>query len=319
MNIGKKGECKMKTFTLPGTNLEVSNLILGNMRINSLDDSGIQQLLETAYEQGINFYDHADIYGKGECESLFAKALSHTDISREKLILQSKCGIRKGATGYYDFSKDHILTSVDGILKRLNTDYLDILLLHRPDPLMEPDEVAAAFHQLHTSGKVRHFGVSNHTPHQIQLLQRSVEQKLIVNQVQFGVAHTPLIDSSMSLNMKTDEAVNRDAGTLDYCRLNDITLQAWSPYQNGFFAGTFIGNKKDFPELNSVLERLAEAYQVTPTAIATAWITRHPANIQVIVGSTKPSRVKEACAGSSIPLTREEWTELYAAAGNLIP
>ncbi|MFS0785734.1 aldo/keto reductase [Shouchella sp. 1P09AA] len=309
----------MKTFVLPGTDLNVSNIILGNMRINGLDDASIQELLQTAYEEGINFYDHADIYGGGECESLFAKALSHTDISREKIVLQSKCGIRKGATGYYDFSKDHILTSVDAILQRLNTEYLDILLLHRPDPLMEPDEVAAAFQQLHDSGKVRHFGVSNHTPQQIELLQRSVDQKLIVNQVQYSLAHTPLIDSSMSLNMKTDESVNRDAGTLDYSRLNEITLQAWSPYQNGFFAGTFIGNHKEFPELNDVLERLAKQYNVSATAIATAWITRHPANIQVVVGSTKPSRVKEACAGSAIPLSREEWTELYAAAGNLIP
>ncbi|MFB4212138.1 aldo/keto reductase family oxidoreductase [Shouchella sp. JSM 1781072] len=309
----------MKTFVLPGTDLNVSNMILGNMRINGLDDASIQKLIQTAYEEGINFYDHADIYGGGECESLFAKALSHTDISREKIVLQSKCGIRKGTTGFYDFSKDHILTSVDAILQRLNTEYLDILLLHRPDPLMEPDEVAAAFQQLHDRGKVRHFGVSNHTPQQIELLQRSVDQKLIVNQVQYSLAHTPLIDSSMSLNMKTDESVNRDAGTLDYSRLNEITLQAWSPYQNGFFAGTFIGNHKEFPELNDVLERLAKQYNVTATAIATAWITRHPANIQVVVGSTKPSRVKEACAGSAIPLSREEWTELYAAAGNPIP
>lgn len=309
----------MKYNRMPETDLEVSNILMGNMRINKLSLNETEHLIKTAQGEGINFFDHADIYGAGDCETHFAKAISMNPTVREKMILQSKCGIRKGATGYYDFSKEHILSSVEAILNRLNTDYLDILLLHRPDPLMEPEEVAEAFDSLHTSGKVRYFGVSNHTPLQIELLQRSVTQKLVVNQVQFSLAHTPLVDSGMSLNMKTENAINRDSGTLEYARLNQITLQAWSPFQNGFFKGTFLGDNENFSELNQVLERLAKKYDATATSIATAWITRHPANIQVVLGTTKPARISEACAGSEIPLTREEWFELYASAGNPIP
>ncbi|TSB47565.1 aldo/keto reductase family oxidoreductase [Alkalicoccobacillus porphyridii] len=289
---------------------------MGNMRINNLSVKETEGLIYTALEAGINVFDHADIYGGGSCEEHFSKALSGNESIREKIILQSKCGIRKG---YYDFSKEHILSSVDGILQRLDTDYLDILLLHRPDPLMEPDEVAEAFDQLHHSGKVRYFGVSNHNPTQIELLQKSLTQKLVVNQMQLSIAHTPLIDSGVSLNMNTDNAVNRDSSTLEYCRLNDITLQAWSPFQTGFFDGVFVGDNERFPELNKVLERLAKKYDVTPTSIAVAWITRHPANIQVVLGTTNAARLQESAAGSEIPLTRQEWFELYAAAGNMVP
>lgn len=304
---------------MPHTDLNVSNIVMGLMRINQLSITDIEKLIHTAQEEGINVFDHADIYGKGECESLFAEAISMNPSVREKMVIQSKCGIRKGSTGFFDFSKEHILSSVDGILKRLQTDYLDILLLHRPDPLMEPSEVAEAFTKLKDSGKVRNFGVSNHNPMQIELLQREIDQKLVVNQVQFSLAHTPLIDSGITLNMNTDSSINRDSSTLEYCRLNDITLQAWSPFQSGFFDGPFVGNTDKFPELNTVLTRLADKYGVTPTTIATAWITRHPANIQVVIGTTNLSRIKEASAGSNIPLTREEWYELYAAAGNIIP
>ena len=306
----------MKKIDLVGTDLNVSNIIMGNMRINNLSVKDTEKLIHTALEAGINIFDHADIYNGGGCEEQFSKALSeHKDI-REKMILQSKCGIRGG---YYDFSKEHILSSVDGILQRLDTDYLDILLLHRPDPLMEPDEVAEAFDQLHHSGKVRYFGVSNHNPAQIELLQKSLTQKLVVNQMQLSIAHTPLIDSGVSLNMHADNAVNRDSSTLEYCRLNDITLQAWSPFQTGFFDGVFVGDNERFPELNEVLERLAKKYDVTPTSIAVAWITRHPANIQVVLGTTNAGRLQESAAGSEIPLTRPEWYELYRAAGNMVP
>ena len=237
---------------------------------------------------------------------------------REKMILQSKCGINtKG--NFYDFSKEHILYSVDEILKRLQTDYLDILLLHRPDPLMEPEEVAEAFDELHNSGKVKYFGVSNHNPAQIELLQKFIPHKLVVNQLQLSIAHTPLIDSGVSLNMNTDQAINRDSSILEYSRLNDITIQAWSPYQNGFFKGPFLGDVENFPELNEVIDTIAEKYEVTNTAIATAWITRHPANIQVVLGTTNAQRLKDACKGSDIPLTREEWYQIYKAAGNMVP
>jgi predicted oxidoreductase len=267
-------------------------------------------------EEGINFFDHADIYGKGKSEEIFSEAIQLNSSIREKMILQSKCGIRNG---YFDFSKEHIIESVDGILKRLNTEYLDILLLHRPDPLMEPAEVAEAFEELHTRGKVRYFGVSNHNPAQIELLQKYTSHKLVVNQLQLSIAHTPIIDSGVTLNMKVDQAINRDMSVLEYCRLNDITIQAWSPYQHGFFGGSFLGDLEHYPELNEVVDRIAGKYGVTNTAIATAWITRHPANIQVVLGTTKVERLKDACQGSDIRLTREEWYQIYKAAGNMIP
>ncbi|MBS4223673.1 aldo/keto reductase [Lederbergia citrea] len=308
----------MKYYPIKNTNLNVSNIIMGNMRITQLSLSEIEKLIRTAMDEGINFFDHADIYGGGECEELFSNAIQMNADIREKMILQSKCGINT-KDNYFDFSKEHILKSVDGILKRLKTDYLDILLLHRPDPLMEPEEVAEAFEELHNSGKVNYFGVSNHNPAQIDLLQKYISQKLVVNQLQLSIAHTPLIDSGIALNMNIDQSVNRDSSILEYCRLNDITIQAWSPYQNGFFKGPFLGDVENFPELNEVIDNIAEKYEVTNTAIATAWITRHPANIQVVLGTTNAQRLKDACKGSDIPLTRDEWYKIYKAAGNIVP
>ncbi|MEH7118821.1 aldo/keto reductase [Neobacillus vireti] len=306
----------MKYINIANTDLQASNIIMGNMRIPQLSTAEAQNLIRSAMDEGINFFDHADIYGKGRSEEIFSEAIQMTPSIREKMIIQSKCGIRNG---YFDFSKEHILKSVDGILKRLNTEYLDILLLHRPDPLMEPAEVAEAFEELHTSGKVKYFGVSNHNPAQIQLLQKYTHHKLVVNQLQFSIAHTPMIDSGITLNMKIDQSINRDMSILEYCRLNDITIQAWSPYQHGFFGGSFLGDLEHYSKLNEVVDSLAEKYGVTNTAIATAWITRHPANIQVVLGTTKVERLKDACQGSDIKLTREEWNQIYKAAGNIIP
>ena len=286
------------------------------MRIPQLSIAEAEKLIRSSLDEGINFFDHADIYGKGKSEEIFSEAIQMNSSIREKMIIQSKCGIR---SGFFDFSKEHILESVDGILKRLNTEYLDILLLHRPDPLMEPAEVAEAFEELHNSGKVRYFGVSNHNPAQIELLQKYTPHKLVVNQLQFSIAHTPMIDAGITLNMKIDQAINRDMSVLEYCRLNDITMQAWSPYQHGFFSGTFLGDLEHYPELNEAIDGIAEKYGVTNTAIATAWITRHPANIQVVLGTTKVERLKDACQGSDIRLTREEWYQIYKAAGNIIP
>ncbi|TFJ91448.1 aldo/keto reductase [Lentibacillus salicampi] len=308
----------MKYTKMPGTDLTASNIIMGNMRIDALPATEIGKLVRSAQDLGINFFDHADIYGNGECEALFSQALSMNSSMREKMIIQSKCGINKN-DGYYDFSKDHILSSVDGILSRLNTDYLDILLLHRPDPLMEPDEVSQAFDELEKSGKVRYFGVSNHNPMQIELLQQALSQKLVVNQVQLSIAHTPIIDSGVALNMGVDQSINRDNSVLEYCRLHDITLQAWSPFQTGFFEGVFVGDTERFPELNAELDRLAAKYGVSPDAIAVAWITRHPADIQVVTGTTKARRLQKMSDGSEIPLTRAEWYALYKAAGNMVP
>nr|WP_249315543.1 aldo/keto reductase [Bacillus sp. FJAT-49711] len=291
---------------------------MGNMRITQLSLSEIENLIRTAMEEGINFFDHADIYGGGKCEELFADAIQMNSSIREKMILQSKCGINT-KDNYFNFSKEHILQSVDGILQRLKTDYLDILLLHRPDPLMEPEEVAEAFDELHNSGKVRYFGVSNHNPLQIELLQKYVSHKLVVNQLQLSIAHTPMIDSGIALNMNIDQSINRDSSILEYSRLHDITIQAWSPYQTGFFKGPFLGDTENYPELNEVIDTIAEKYEVTNTAIATAWITRHPANIQVVLGTTNVERLSDACKGSEISLTRDEWYQIYKVAGNIVP
>jgi predicted oxidoreductase len=308
----------MKYISIANTDLQVSNMIMGNMRLTQLSVSEAEKLIRTAMDEGINFFDHADIYGKGQCEVLFSEAIQMNSSIREKMILQSKCGIRS-PEGYFDFSKEHIIQSVNGILKRLNTEYLDILLLHRPDALMEPVEVAEAFEELHTSGKVKYFGVSNHNPAQIELLQKYISHKLVVNQLQFSIAHTPMIDSGIALNMKGDQSVNRDSSILEYCRLHDITMQAWSPYQHGMFEGSFLGDLERFPLLNKTVDSIADKYGVTNTAIATAWITRHPANIQVVLGTTKAQRIKDACSGAEIILTREEWYQIYKAAGNIVP
>lgn len=310
----------MKYNEIKYSNLTASNIVMGNMRLIELSLKDAEALIRTALEQGINYFDHADIYGNylGESEEVFAKAIQMNPDIREKMILQSKCGIRPDG-GYYDFSKEHIISSVDSILKRLNTDYLDVLLLHRPDPLMQADQVGEAFEELRLSGKVRRFGVSNHNAAQMELLQKHVPQKLIINQIQFGVAHTPIIDSGMAFNMNTEQSSTRGGNILEYAQLHDVTLQAWSPFQTGFFEGTFLGDKVKFPKLNKVIDEIAKKYDVTNTAIATAWIIRHPANIQVVLGTTNKQRMIDACAGSEIMLTRQEWYDIYKAAGNMVP
>ncbi|MHC5230092.1 aldo/keto reductase [Enterococcus sp. LJL99] len=303
----------MKKIQLGTSDLDVAAIILGCMRISNAENP--TAIIETAYENGINFFDHADIYGGGECETIFGKAIKETSIKREDIIIQSKCGIRKG---FFDFSKEHIIASVEGSLKRLNVDYLDVLLLHRPDTLVEPEEVAAAFDQLKEQGKVNYFGVSNQKPMQIELLKKSVKQPLVANQLQFGIKHTGMIDQGIHVNMKDDASIDRDGSILDYSRLNDMTIQAWSPFQYGFFEGVFLGNEK-FPELNKVMEQIAETHSISTTALASAWILRHPANMQVIAGTMNQQRIKEIAASASIELSREEWYEIYRAAGNILP
>lgn len=303
-------------ITLGKTNLKVPEIAIGCMRINSMDIDELIKYIKFCVDNNLNFFDHADIYGRGECERLFGKALKLSGIKREDIILQSKCGIVPGKM--YDFSKEYILKSVDGILERLDTDYLDILVLHRPDALVEPEEVAEAFDILHSTGKVKYFGVSNHKPSQIELLKKYLKQDLIVNQLQFSLPFSNMIASGMEVNMLTDGSFDRDGSVLDYCRLTDMTLQAWSPFQYGFFEGVFIGSEK-YPELNRILEELAQKYKVTPTGIATAWILRHPAKIQMIAGTTKISRLEEIIKGSQITLNREEWYKLYLSAGHILP
>lgn len=304
----------MKQIQLGTSSQMVSSVILGCMRINGAKDP--VKVIETAYDNGINFFDHADIYGGGECESIFADALAKTSLKREDLFIQTKCGIVPGVM--FDFSKKHIIESVEGSLQRLKMDYVDALLLHRPDTLVDPSEVAEAFDELEKSGKVRHFGVSNQKPMQIDLLKKYVKQPLLANQLQFGLKHSGMIDQGIHVNMTDDGSVDHDGSVLDYSRLNDMTIQAWSPYQYGFFEGVFIGNEK-FPELNQALDNLAEKYGTTPTGLAAAWILRHPANMQVIAGTMNPGRIEEIAKASEIQLTREDWYELYRAAGNILP
>lgn len=306
----------MKRIPLGKTGEKIPAIAVGCMRISGMDTKSLSAHIAWCMEHGMNFFDHADIYGGGACEEKFAEAYRQTGFFRRDVILQSKCGIRPG---FYDFSKKHILSSVDGILKRLKTDYLDILLLHRPDALMEPEEVAEAFSVLETSGKVRYFGVSNHRPGQIRLLKKYVGQELSVNQLQFSLPFSSMVTSGLQTNMQTEGAVDRDGGILDYCRLHEITVQAWSPFQYGFFEGPYIGNAEKFPELNRLLNLLAEKYSATPTAVAAAWILRHPARMQLVAGTCNTCRMTEIAKGSEISLSREDWYQLYRSCGNMLP
>lgn len=297
------------------TGLEVSRIGLGCMRMASLTGQETAKVLDTVVGQGITFFDHADIYGGGESEIRFAQGAKLAGLKREDMILQSKCGIRKG---YFDFSKDYILESVDGILKRLDTEYLDVLALHRPDALMEAEEVAEAFYLLKKAGKVHHFGVSNQNIYQMELLQSYLDQPLAVNQLQLSPAHTPLIDAGLHVNMKDDAATMRDGGLIDYCQLKKITIQAWSPFlidlQRGIFA-----NHPDYALLNQTIGEIAERYHVSHETIVVAWILRHPAKIQTIVGSMNSDRLTKIAQVSQITLTRQEWYEIYRSAGNILP
>ena len=305
----------MNTLILPGTQVPTSEIILGCMRIAKLSNKVAANLLHTALDAGINFFDHADIYGGGKSEEVFAKVLQLTPKLREKIYIQTKCGIRKG---YFDFSREHILTSVNASLKRLKTEYVDTLLLHRPDTLMEAEEVAEAFNELETAGKVRHFGVSNHNPGQIALLQQALKQKLIINQLQFSITNTGMIDAGLNVNMENPPSIDHDGGILEYCRINDIRIQAWSPFLYGFFEGVYLDNDK-FPKLNQVLDRIAKEKGVAKTAVVIAWILRHPAKIQPIVGTTNTRRLTDICHASDIHITRPEWYEIYRSAGNVLP
>ncbi|MFC4401913.1 aldo/keto reductase [Gracilibacillus xinjiangensis] len=305
----------MEKLELGNSGLLASEISLGCMRMDQLTKQEANRVIENALELGIDFFDHADIYGGGKSEEIFSEAINMSPSIREKMVIQTKCGIRKG---FFDFSKDHIIASVDGSLNRLKTDYIDVLLLHRPDTLVEPEEVAEAFNELKQTGKVRHFGVSNHNPMQIELLKKYVDQDLIANQLQLSMMFTPMIDAGLNVNMLHEPAIVRDGSILDYSRLNDMTIQAWSPFQHGFFEGVFVDNDK-FPELNQKLAEYAVTKGANKSAIAIAWILRHPARIQPVVGTMSTERLNDIAMASDITLTREEWYELYRAAGNKLP
>jgi predicted oxidoreductase len=308
----------MKTFKHPVTGKPISSVIVGLMRIAKMADNEIDELVHASIDAGVTVFDHADIYGGAPhvCEKRFGDAVKLTAAQRESILIQSKCGIRRG---WFDFSEKHILEAVDGSLAALRTDYLDILLLHRPDTLVEPEEVASAFDKLEKAGKVRSFGVSNHTPGQIELLKTAVKQPLGFNQVQLSLPHANLFAQGVAANMGGDnQSIDRDNGLLDYSRLKGMMLQAWSPFQK-IGGGVFVGDREDHAELNDALEEMAAELGTTPNGLAVAWILRHPANIQVVLGTTKPERVREAAQGSEISLSREQWYRLFRAAGHKVP
>lgn len=297
---------------------EVSEVVLGLMRISEMTVDQVEDLIESALAVGINAFDIADCYGHGKCEQILGEVLKRRPDLREKMWIQSKCGIRMEEFTYFDFSKEHILEAVDGILERLNVDYIDFLLLHRPDALMEPAEIAEAFDLLKSQGKVIDFGVSNQNPMMMALIQKDVNQPLVANQLQLSAAFTPSFDAGFHVNMKQEAGIVRDSSIFEYCRLHDVVIQAWSVLQFDYFGGVFLGSEK-YPELNHVLNRLAEKYHVSPSAVAIAWVLRYPAKMQAVIGTTKKARVAEAAKAAEIQLTRKEWYEIYLAAGNDLP
>ena len=308
----------MRYITLGQDDKELSEIVLGMMRIKDKSVKEVEELVETALSVGINAFDLADIYGRGRCEELLGLVLKNRPDLREKMWIQSKCGIRIEEFTYFDFSKDYIIKSVDGILQRLKIDHLDSLLLHRPDALMESDQVAEAFDLLYKQGKVRNFGVSNQNPMMMELLKKDVKQPLAVNQLQLSAAFTPGFESGFHVNMEDSQAAMRDGSIFEYCQLHDVVIQAWSVLQFGYFKGNFVGNEK-FQALNQVLDRLAFKYGVTPSTIAVSWILRYPAKMQAVVGTTNPKHLREVSQAANFSLTRKEWYEIYLAAGNNLP
>ena len=308
----------MSTITITNGPQNVSRMILGCMRMPDLSVQEAASMLQTAVDLGINYFDNATCYTQGVAETRFGEALKASGLRREDLIIQTKCGLCF-ERNEFDWTKKNILESVDDSLRRMQLDYLDVLLLHRPDLLYDPEEVAEAFDLLEKSGKVRHFGVSNVPPMMLEVLRKTVRQPLVINQLQLSLEQSQLIDQSLYVNnLSTDRSTDRDNGLLDYCRLNDITIQAWSPLQYGMIDGCFLDHP-DYPELNAGLAKLAEKYNVTKAAIALAWILRHPANMQVIVGTMNPEHLKESAEAMNIRLTHHEWYELYLASGKYLP
>ncbi|WP_395321547.1 aldo/keto reductase family oxidoreductase [Levilactobacillus parabrevis] len=316
----------MKQLQLGGSNWQASAVALGIMRMGVLSKDDAVKSLQAAHEAGINYIDSADIYVNGNSERIFGDALKVSGLSRDDFYIQSKGGIVLDPNRShddlvfgqrYDYGKQHLIDAVDGILSRMGIDYLDAFLLHRPDPLMEPDEIADAFNTLQREGKVRHFGVSNFNVQQYLMVQDAVDQKLMFNQLQFSAAHAGMITEGLHVNMG-DVPTHNDFGMIEFARRNHITIQAWSPFQYGLFAGMFINDPK-YAELNKVLQKLADKYGVSKNGIAVAWILRHPANIQVLLGTMNPAHITDSAAGADVTLTKQEWYDIYLAAGNDLP
>jgi predicted oxidoreductase len=317
----------MKTQILGASNLNVTRIALGCMTLGGgWDGSPLTdetrkkaiKVVRAALDAGINFYDHADIYCRGKSEEAFSEIWKELPSLRQSIIIQSKVGIRPGwddptMPTRFDFSYEHIMRTVDGSLKRLKTDYLDVLLLHRPDPLIEPEEVARAFDELHQSGKVRWFGVSNETAAEIEFLQHYLLQPIITNQVEFNILHTHMLDEGVIFNQYNPK-ITRNLGTIEYCRLHNITLQAWSPLATGKLTGRKLDKQSDtINRTAELVAQLAREKGVSGEAIVIAWILRHPAKIQPIIGTTNIERIANACQADGIELSRDEWYKLYVA------
>ena len=317
----------MKQVQLGSKTLQIPAMGLGIMRMSESTAQTAAEAIKTAYEHGINYIDSANIYGQGKSEEIFSKGLKISKVNRENLFIQSKVGIvidpnrSHGSFVFgrrYEFTKDQILNSVDQILSRMQVDYLDAVLLHRPDPLMDLEGIERAFDILQANGKVRFFGVSNFNPQQFAMVQDAVNQRLMFNQLQFGLMHSGMIDFGINTNRSDADSIDPDGGLLDFCRRKQVTIQAWSPFQYGNFEGTFINNP-DYPKLNAKLQELADKYQVGKNAIAAAWILKHPAQIQMIMGTMNPKHIADSAAGADVTLTNQEWYDLYLSAGHILP
>ncbi|MBR3326976.1 MAG: aldo/keto reductase [Atopobiaceae bacterium] len=309
----------MRYIEFGTTKAKVSEVILGTMRIAQKAPEQVADLIEVALDSGINAVDTAPIYGPSE--GLIGKAFACRPGLRDRVWLQTKLGIRphpRVEANYFDFSYEHIMDSVENSLKELKTDHIDSLLLHRPDALMEPQEIARAFQELHDAGKVIDFGVSNQNPAMMRRLAAYLPFPITANQVQLSAAFTPMFDAFFNANMQNDAGIMRDGGILEYGAEHDMAIQAWSVLQHGYFGGVFLGDS-DYQGLNDSLSRIAADHGTTPTAVAINWVLRYPAKMQAIVGTTRPERVRQSAAACDWTMTREEWYEVYLSAGNKLP
>lgn len=324
----------MKTIPLHRRGIPVSPLVLGCMGLgggwnrNPITAENIKQAheaIESALSIGINLFDHADIYTYGKAERVFGEVLREQPHLRENMFIQSKCGIRfkenSGVPGRYDFSEEHIRRSVDGILERLGVEYIDFLLLHRPDPLMDPEEVAKTIHDLKSSGKVRWFGVSNMSAGQIRLLQSYCEEPFLINQLEMSLAKMGWLETGVLVNHGEAAENIFPEGTLEYCRLENIQLQAWAPLAQGVFSGNSLDKQRESIKLTAKLvQEMAEQKQTTPEAIVLSWLMTHPAGIQPVIGTVNPDRIQACADAGKITLTREEWYTLYVSSrGRALP
>ena len=293
-----------------GKNITASKIAYGCMRLGGKSKEDAKSAVLTALDFGVNFFDNADIYHDGVSEEYFGEAIKGID--RESIFIQSKCGIRKG---FYDFSKKHIVSSVEGSLKRIGIDYLDVLCLHRPDVLMKGEEVAEAFENLCSRGLVKNFGVSNFNPMQVEYLKKYTEFPLVANQLQLGLFHTGMIDSWMCANMNNSFATDKDGSVLPYSMLNDMVIQAWGPMRsdNGIFT-----EDNAVADKMPALQKWADKYNLSKDALAIAFINQLDI-VQPIIGTTNVDRIKDQLSSADAEIEKSDWYHIYTEMGNLVP